>query len=138
MATWLMDTALFMMLASPKQMHLRRWCEANDASLFLATASLTEISAGIAKTSARQPQRGNALRVWFDDVTSSYADRIHLVDAEIAVRAGALMSRVKNGAQRHRAHDAVLVATAQAHGHGLLTRRDGIFGAWTNVPIAVI
>jgi hypothetical protein len=45
---------------------------------------------------------------------------------------------LQNGLPRHRFHDAVLVATAQAHGHGLLTRRDTIFGPWTNVPIAAL
>jgi hypothetical protein len=53
-------------------------------------------------------------------------------------RAGALLPRLQNGLPRHRFHDAVLVATAQAHGHGLLTRRDTIFGPWTNVPIAAL
>src|SRR5450755_1927686 len=80
MATWLMDTALFKMLASPKATILRQWVEANNASLFLSAASLTEIAAGIAKTSADQLERGNALRIWIDDFVSPHADRIHLVD----------------------------------------------------------
>jgi hypothetical protein len=37
---------------------------------------------------------------------------------------------------RHRFHDAVLAATAQIHGHRLLTKRVSIFGAWTQVKVA--
>lgn len=50
------------------------------------------------------------------------------MDSEIALRAGSLLQNVKNCYPRHRLHDAILVATAQLHGHGLLTRRDGHSG----------
>ena len=136
MTTWLIDTALFTMLASPRAASLRNWLEANDASLFLSAASLTEIAAGVAKIPASQSLRANALRAWLDEFTTRYADRIRLVDPEIATRAGALLPYLQNGYPRHRFHDALLVATAQIHGHGLLTRRDAIFGPWTEVPMA--
>jgi predicted kinase len=42
------------------------------------------------------------------------------------------------GHLHHRFHDALLVATAQIHGHGLVTRRDQTFGPWTKVPIATV
>jgi len=137
MSTWLIDTALLKMLASPKA-SLRQWCEANNASLFLSAASLTEVAFGIRKIPASQSQLADALRKWLDVVTTSFVDRIHPVDTAISLRAGAIMLGLTNGYPRHRFHDAVLVATARAHGHGLLTRRDGIFGPWTRTPIAVI
>jgi hypothetical protein len=31
-----------------------------------------------------------------------------------------------------------LIATAQIHGHGLITRREEVFGPWTQTPVAVI
>jgi hypothetical protein len=40
------------------------------------------------------------------------------------------------GPARHRFHDAVLAATAQVHGHGLLTKRQPVFGAGTQVKVA--
>jgi predicted nucleic acid-binding protein len=138
MATWLMDTALFNTLASPKAAILDKCFEANDASIFLSAASLPEIVHGIGKMSGSQAHRGIPMRSWFDVLTSRYADRIHQVDPEIAVRAGAVLSSMRNGLPRHRFHDALLVATAQLRGHGLLTRRDAIFGPWTKVPIATI
>ena len=138
MTTWLIDTALLKTLASPKAASLRQWCEANNASLFLSAASLTEIAAGIGKKPASHARRADALREWLGGLTSQFADRIHPTDTEISVRAGALLPRLTNGHPRYRFHDAILVATAQAHGHGLLTRRDAIFGPWTNVSIAIL
>jgi predicted nucleic acid-binding protein len=141
MATWLMDTALLKTLATPKAASVHTSLEKIDASVFLSAASLTEIAAVINKIlSSNQFQRGEKLRIWFDDLTSLYVDRIHPVDPKIAMRAGALMPQVKNanGHPRHHFHDALLVATAQIRGHGLLTRREGIFGPWTQIPVATI
>ena len=136
MTTWLMDTALFKMPATRNAASLQKWFEANDASLFLSAASLAEINAGIARLSRKASERGAALMAWLDGIASQYADRIHPIDPQIARRAGALLPSMQNGLARHRFHDALLVATAQIHGHGLLTRRDAIFGPWTKVSIA--
>jgi predicted nucleic acid-binding protein len=138
MSTWLLDTPLFNMLATPKAKPLLEWCEANRPSLFISAESLTEISAAIGKMSGNRWQRGDALRIWFDEITKHFADRIHPVDAAIAIRAGGVSPSLTNAHLRHRFHDALLVATAQHHGHGLITRRDGIFGPWTQTPIAIV
>ena len=138
MNTWLIDPLLLKVVASPKAASLQQWCDANNASLFLSAASLSEISVGIGKMPASQSQRADALREWLEGITSRFADRIHPVDPAIAMRAGAILPRLENGHPRHRLHDAVFVATAQVHGHGLLTRRDGVFGPWTQTPLMVI
>jgi len=138
MTTWLMDTPLMKMLASPKAVALHHWCEANSASLFLSAASLTEITAAICKIQASQPQRAAALRDWLDVIVTRFTDRIHPVDSNISLRAGAVLPNLAHDIPRHRLHDAILVATARNHGHGLLTRRDAIFGSWTQTPIATI
>jgi predicted nucleic acid-binding protein len=138
MNTWLIDTALLKMLATPQAATLRQWRHANNPELFLSAVSLIELAAAINKRAASQPQRAQALRVWLEGIISHFGDRIHSVDAEISVRAGALMPRVASGFPRFRLHDAVLLATARTHGHGLLTRREGVFGSWTETPIAVI
>ena len=69
MSTWLMDTPLFNMLATPKAKPLLEWCEANDASLFISAASLTEVARGISKLPGSQSQRANAQRNWLDEIT---------------------------------------------------------------------
>lgn len=138
MTTWLIDTALLKALGSPHAARLKHWVEAHDASLFLSAASLTEIAAAISKMPASQPQKSAAMRKWFDQMSTQFADRIHAVDAEIATRAGALLPSIRNGLPRHRFHDAILLATAQVNGHSLLTRRDGVLGSWASVPIVTL
>jgi predicted nucleic acid-binding protein len=138
METWLIDPALFKTLATPSAKVLKQWFDANNASIYLSALSLTELSAAVSKTTRRQPQRGQALQFWLDGLTYDFADRIHAVDAEISLRAGLILPRLTNGLPRHLEHDAIYVATAQVHGHGLLTRREAIFSAWTQTPIAII
>jgi predicted nucleic acid-binding protein len=138
MSTWLMDTPLFMMLKTAKAKPLLEWCEANDASVFISVASLTHVAQGISKLPGPQSQRATAQRNWLDEIVTRFADRIHPVDATIAMRAGALLPRFTRGHLHHRFHDALLVATAQIHGHGLVTRRDETFGSWTQTPIAIV
>jgi hypothetical protein len=124
MSTWLLDTPLFNMLATPKATPLLEWCEANRPSLFISAESLTEISAAIGKMSANRWQRGDALRIWFDEITKHFADRIHPVDEANVILAGGVLPNLKN-AHPH-------------HGHGLITRHDGIFGPWTQTRIAIV
>jgi hypothetical protein len=83
----------------------------------------------------RDNARISALRDWLDGLLSAFGDRIHPADAAIAVRAGRLLPFCNQGHVCHRFHDAVLVATAQACGHGLLSKRVTVFGAWTKVAL---
>jgi len=66
----------------------------------------------------------NAARV------ANFSDRIHPVDAQVVARTGVLM-RISF----RRFHDALLVATAQVHGHGLLTLRAKHFERWARVTL---
>jgi len=138
MSTWLMDTPLFKMLATPKAKPLLEWCEANDASLFLSAASLAHVARGIDKLPTPQSQGAKALRIWLDKIIDRFGDRIHPVDAAIAMRAGSLFRCRTIGLPIHHFHDVLLVATAQSHGHGLITRREETFGPWTQTPIAIV
>jgi predicted nucleic acid-binding protein len=137
--TWLIDTALFKSLAAggSKGGSLRSWVESHDDSLFLSTASLVEIQAAIDKISHRDVKRGDALHQGLDGLVLTFTDRIHPIDVKVAIRAGGLLPyRQQSNDARHRFHDAVLIATAQIHGHSLLTNRVAIFGAWTHVKVA--
>lgn len=138
MKTWLIDTALFATLgpASSQKSGLRHWLNAHREPVFLSAASLVEIEAAIGRVPASQQQRISALRSWLDGLCSTFSDRIHPVDVAIAVRAGKQLPFCNQGHVRHRFHDAVLVATAQAYGHGLLSKRETVFGPWTKVAVA--
>jgi putative transposase len=117
---------------------LLEWCEVNDASLYMSAASLAEIALGINKLPGSQSQRASAQRKWLNEIVTRFADRIHPVDVAIAVRAREVLPSPTNGQPRHRFHDALLVATAQIYGRGLVTRSDGIFGRWTQTPIEIL
>jgi predicted nucleic acid-binding protein len=138
MSTWLMDTPLLKMLTPEKAKPLLDWCEANDASLFISAASLAHVAQGIHKLPTSQSQGAKALRNWLDRTIERFGDRIHPVDAAIAMRAGSLLACRTVGLPIHHFHDVLLVATAQRHGHGLVTRRDTVFGRWTDVKIAIV
>jgi predicted nucleic acid-binding protein len=138
MSTWLMDTPLLKMLRLEKAKPLLHWCEANDASLFISAASLAHVAQGIDKLPTSQSQGAKALRNWLDRIIDRFGDRIHPVDAAIAMRAGSLLPCRTVGLPIHHFHDVLLVATAQKHGHGLVTRRDPVFGPWTGVKIAIV
>jgi toxin FitB len=135
--TWLIDTPLFATLApSSQKSELRHWLDMHREPIFLSAASLVEIEATIERVPASQQARTCALRDWLDGLISTFSDRIHLVDAAVAIRAGKLLPHCHTGLPRYRFHDVVLAATAQMHGHGLLTKREGVFGPWTNIVVA--
>jgi toxin FitB len=136
--TWLIDTALFATLgpASSQKSGLRHWLEAHREPVFLSAASLVEFESAIGRVPASQQARIRALRDWLDGLVSTFSDRIHPVDAAVAVRAGRLLPHCHTGLPRYRFHDVVLVATAQVHGHGLLSKRDAVFGPWTRIALA--
>jgi toxin FitB len=137
--TWLIDTALFKSLAPgvPKGATLRSWIETHEDPLFLSVASLVEIEAVIERSRHRDAKRADALHQWLDGLITTFSDRIHPIDVNVAIRAGRLLPyRQQSDDARHRFHDAVLAATAQIHGHRLLTKRVTILGAWTQVKVA--
>ncbi|MBV8293121.1 MAG: hypothetical protein JOY55_15155 [Mycobacterium sp.] len=136
--SWLIDTALFKSRGpgSPQRSSLRSWIEANEAPLFLSAASPVVIEAAIDKIPASRAERASALRKWLNDLVATFGDRIHPVDARVARRAGGLLRHCTVGPVRHRFHDALLAATTQVHGHGILTKREAVFGVWTRVMVA--
>ena len=118
MSGWLLDTLLFKHLApgeGGRKPSFREWVSANADSLFLSVISVVEIKARIQKVRATQEARAAALDAWLEGIVAHYGDRIYPVDAKVAMRAGVLSGP--------RLADLLLAATAQIHGHGLLTTR---------------
>jgi hypothetical protein len=138
MPTWLFDPALLRSSGSLNPTPLQRWCKAEAPSLFLSQASICLIAAAIEKSPKSQSKRRSALNAWLDNLTTRFPDRIHDVDAAISKSAGVILPQLTVDHPRHHLHDAILIGTARAYGHGLVTRRDAVFGPWTQIPIAVI
>ena len=131
MESCLVDTVLFKSLgpAGPENSSARELINAYGGSLFLSEASILHLRVAIGRIFPDRPHRGD-LDKWLDGIVANFSDRILPVDAQVASRAGALM-RISS----RRFHDALQVATAQVHGHGLLTLRGKHFEPWAKVTV---
>jgi hypothetical protein len=92
LSTWLIDTPLFATLApSSQKSGLRHWLDMHREPVFLSMVSLVEIEAAIGRVPSSQQPHICALRNWLDGLISTFRERIHLVDAAVAVRADKLL-----------------------------------------------
>lgn len=93
-----------------------------DASLFLSVVTLGEIERGIERCRGDDAVFANALEVWLEGLTRTYADRILPVTPAIARRWGCLSARLG-----HDGADVLIAATALVHGMTVATRNSGHF-----------
>ena len=126
---WLLDTRLFKHLApggGGRKRSFRDWVSASAEPIYLSIISFVEINARIQKVrDARQEPRAAALDHWLQGILA-HGDRIHPVDAEVAMLAGVLMNRSRALGGRN-VSDLLLAATALIHGHALVTERKSDF-----------
>ena len=78
---------------------------------------LMEIDIGIQRLERRTPPEGQALRVWLHQLRKLFADRALPIDDAVAQRCAAL-----HVPDKMPEHDALIAATALAHGMTLVTR----------------
>lgn len=98
--------------------HVATWYAATDQSeLFLSVLVVGEVRRGIEGLARRDPVTSKALDAWLAVVLESFADRILPVTTEIAQRWGRL-----SAPNPVPIIDGLLAATAQIHGHVLVTR----------------
>ena len=138
MESWLIDTALFNSLAPGglETDSFRQWVETNEDPFFLSAASIRRIQVAITKIPTSQVERANALTKWLDGLVTNFSDRIHPAGDEVFGRATEITRNWQRTCAGVRHHDVLLAATAQLYGHGLLTKRLPVFGAWANVKVA--
>ena len=131
MESCLVDTVLFKSLgpAGAEESSARELINTYGGPLFLSEASVVHLRVAIGRIFPKWPHRGD-LDKWLDCIVADFSDRIHPVDAQVASRAGLLTLN-----RSRRFHDALLVATAQVHGHGLLTLRGKHFEPWAKVTL---
>jgi predicted nucleic acid-binding protein len=93
------------------------WSGAPEEALWLSALTLGEIRKGVELARRKDPAKAAVLESWLDAVTSGFGDRVLPVDAAVAAQWGRL------GAIRPvPVIDALLAATASAHGLTLVTR----------------
>ena len=88
--------------------------------IYLSAITVMEHEAGIVRLERRTPPEGASLRAWWDATFAAFADRVLPLDAKAA----------RICAQLHVPHprsyrDAMLAATALAHGFAVVTRNVG-------------
>lgn len=88
-----------------------------DDELYLSVLVVGEIRQGVERLRPRNPGQAQALDDWLDEVTESFGERVLPIDGRVAQNWGRLSARGKFPVV-----DALLAATAEAHGLTLVTR----------------
>jgi len=124
---WLLDTNILSQLAPDKNgqpkapKELSAWMLRNADTLFLSALSVVEITAGIEKLRRAGGERAADLDRWLDRILNVYGERVLPLDAEVGRVAGVLTENARANGRHPGLSDVLIAATAQAHGHGLMT-----------------
>jgi toxin FitB len=87
------------------------------SQMFLSSLSVLELELGILLLERKTPAQGSKLRTWLDGVRQAFSGRVLAFGEAEAVRCAKL--HVPN---RRPDRDAMIAATAMAHGHVVVTR----------------
>lgn len=102
---------------------VRTWFDSTDgAELFLSVLVLGEVQRGILMVRGRDPSLAASLQAWLDQLRIDYADRLLVIDNEVALEWGRL-----NAIRTVPAIDGLLAATASRYGMTLVTRNTSDF-----------
>lgn len=122
--TWLLDTNVVSELRKGERCHPRvaAWFEAASTdNLFLSVLTLGEVRKGVEGLRPRDPARAAHLEVWLKELGRNFGERVLPVDAEVADSWGRMAI-----ARNVPIADALIAATAVAHGLVLVTRDAGL------------
>lgn len=122
---YLLDTNVVSELRKPRPHGaVVAWLQSvDDAHLFLSAVTLGEIQAGIELTREQDAAKAEELEAWLELVASSY--NVLPMDANAFRRWARLMHRQSDTLYE----DAMIAATAQAHGLTVVTRNVADFKA---------
>lgn len=96
-----------------------------ESSLFLSAIAVQELEIGVLQLERRDPTQGAILRNWLDEhVLPTFADRVLPVDTDVARRTARL-----HVPDPRPERDALIAATALAHGMTVVTRNLADFAA---------
>jgi predicted nucleic acid-binding protein len=93
------------------------WTGVAEDELWLSALVLGEIRKGVERARRRDPRKAEALETWLGDVVTGFGDRVLPVDMAVANEWGRMTA-----IRPVPVVDALLAATAKAHGLTLVTR----------------
>lgn len=129
---WLLDTDVLSAFAPGRPsipLHTAVWFDDRTEALYLSAITAAEIEAGIAKLfRSGSGRRGDTLRVWFDRILASYADRVLPFDLAAARIAGPLGDAAQAAGRRPGFADVAIAATAKARELMVVTLNQRHFG----------
>lgn len=135
MTSWLLDTNIVSQLAPTKDGQVRadpsliEWLRGKTDVLYLSAVTVVEVSAGIEKLRASGGTgRAGALEQWLERILAYYGNRVLPLDSMVGKVAGTLAERAGADGRHPGLSDVLIAATAEAHGHGLLTQNIRHFG----------
>lgn len=124
--TWLLDTNVWSELRNPGRAdaNVRAWAQAADpAELYLSVITVLELERGVLLVERRDPEQGARLRRWLEQrVLEPFERQVLPIDAAIARRCASL-----HVPDPRPERDALIAATALAHGLTVVTRNTADF-----------
>ncbi len=140
---YLLDTPVIAELRKAKSgkadPHVTTWASAvASQNMFMSCLSLLELEGGVAQAERKDRVAGAALRTWLDEqVMKAFDGRILPIDTAVVRKRATLHAHEPRGER-----DALLAATALAHGLTLVTRnlsafrtgRVKLFNPWGYTP----
>lgn len=130
---FVLDTNVLSELRVPKRADpsVLAWASSQPLSAqFLSSITVLELELGVLQKERKDAAQGAVLRAWLDgQVLPQFAGRVLAFDQAVALRCAKL-----HVPDPRAERDAVIAATALAHGMTVVTRNTGDFAA-TGVPL---
>lgn len=130
---FLLDTNVISELRVPKRANLNvlAWASAQPVGAqFISAITVLELELGVQQKERRDKAQGGILRAWLEgQVLPQFAGRVLAFDQVVAIRCASL-----HVPDPRAERDAIIAATALAHGMTVVTRNTDDFKA-TGVPL---
>lgn len=122
--SWLLDTCALSEYAkrTPAQQVIAWLDEQDETSLYLSVITIGEIEKGILKLRATDLHRSQKLTAWLGKLEQRFAGRILPLDAAALHVWAQISAHTELAGQPLPVMDSLLMATAQCHGHTIVTR----------------